>query len=84
MSRHPRREKPGKVEMAEAVSAEKVVKTFGWKYAVVYDFGNYEAVYNVYGVRSNAENDAERLNAERGEGSKLYKVAPIRGVSAPK
>ena len=64
--------------------AEKVLKHLGWNYAVVYDFGQHSAIYDVYRVRVNAENKAESLNAERGEGSKCYKVAPIEGVSAPK
>ena len=82
MSRHHRREKPGKVEMAEAVSAEKVLKHFGWRWAIVYDFGKFTAIEDVRSVKANAEDLAAKLNAERGDGSKFFKVAPIKGVTA--
>ena len=81
MSRHHRRTGSGKVEMAAPVPAEKVLKYLGWRWAVVYDFGQYVAIADVCLAKGNAENLADKLNAERGEGSKCYKVAPIAGVT---
>ena len=81
MSRHHCRGRSGKVEMAAPVPAEKVLKHLGWNYVVVYDFGSYKAIHDVYRVGANAEDAARRLNAERGEGCRCYQVAPIRGVS---
>lgn len=79
MSRRHKGDGDGRL-VAEAVDPVRVCAHFGWRYAVVYDYGSATAVEDVCFCRANAEDLARTLNAGRGDGARVYKVAPVRGV----